>query len=716
MRLLFNTLFSILFLGLTYSSSAQCPTSIAGYSYMGEFEDSHYFLSEGIAKWPDAQTNANTVGGYLASISSEEENDFIYNNISNNIVFIGLSDAVNEGTYQWDSGEPVTYNNFSGVNFSSSDYGKINFWNGAWGLDVQTFSRKYIVEIPCNGTGGGGSGLQVNCDFGLDQTGIIPTDPSGTTVSWNEPTATTDCSSGVVTIEQISGDPSGSFFPTGQQGGFTIQYRITGDCGNEEFCTLNFTVFFVTGGIICPDDIMVDATSSQGAQVFFDDPEIAPTGCIPGDFQVISGLPSGSTFPIGTTEVEFLSFFGGSNTFCQIGEVCSFMVTVNDDDGGGGGGNDCPSSISGFTSIGEFGDSKYFISEEEARPTDAQNIAEANDANLVTINSQAENDFIQQNINGLVYIGLNDENVEEDLVWFNGESFDFDNIDPCIFCNANADNQDYGVMNSWDGTWSFSNFYNKRKYVIEVACDGNGGGGGGSSCNNSLAGFSSLGEFGGSEYFLSDDDARPLDAQASANANGGFLATIDTDGENEFLANQINGLVYIGLNDYDVEGNLEWSNGNPVGFTNFEDDCSFCNENEEEFDFVALQGWNGKWSWSNFYNSRQYIVEVPCDPSVTTLFALPTPVENKKPTVQKVVPNPTIDYLYTEIFSQREMEINIQIFDARGLLVKSKKVNLMDGNNLVSVDIIDLAGGFYFLNVPEAQGKFATQRFIKVGE
>ena len=714
MRFFYKTLISILFLGLTYSSLAQCPTSIAGYSYMGEFEDSHYFLSDDNAKWTDAQTNANALGGYLTSISSEEENNFIYNNISNNIVFMGFNDAANEGNYQWDSGEPVTYNNFSGINFSSSDFGKINFWNGAWGLDAQAVSRKYIVEIPCNGTGGGGSGLQVNCDFGLDQTGIIPTDPSGTTVSWNEPTATTDCSSGGVTIEQISGDPSGSFFPTGQQGGFTIQYRITDNCGNEEFCTLNFSVFFLTGGILCPDDIMVDATSSQGAQVFFDDPIITPTGCEPGPFQVISGLPSGSTFPIGTTEVEFLSFFGGSNTFCQIGEVCSFMVTVNEDNGGGGG-NDCPSSIAGFTSIGEFGDSKYFISNEESRPTDAQNIAEANEGYLVTINSQAENDFIQQNINGLVYIGLNDESTEGDLVWFNGESLSFDNIDPCGFCNANADNQDYVVMNSWNGTWSFSNFYNKRKSVIEVPCDGNGGGGG-SSCNNSLTGFSSLGEFGGSEYFLSDDIARPLDAQATANANGGFLATIDSDGENEFLTNQINGLVYIGLNDYDAEGSLEWSNSDPVGYTNFDTDCSFCNENEEDFDFAALHGWNGKWSWSSFYNSRQYIVEIPCDPTINTLFAIPTSTIKKKPVVQKVVPNPTLDYMYTEISTSEELEITIQIFDARGLLVKTQKVNLMEGNNLVSVDIDDLVGGFYFLNVPEAQGEFATQRFVKVRE
>ena len=203
---------------MTTWAIAQCPNSVNGYTFMGSFEDSHYFLSDQASQWEDAQSNANAAGGHLASISSVEENDFIYNNIGSNIVFIGFSDANNEGTFEWDSGESFTYNNFSGVNFSTSDFGRINFWNGDWGLDFGVVSRRYVVEIPCNGTGGGsGSGLQVNCDFGLSQTAIIPTDPAGTTVSWNEPTATTDCSTGGLTIEQISGGSSGSFFATGQQ-------------------------------------------------------------------------------------------------------------------------------------------------------------------------------------------------------------------------------------------------------------------------------------------------------------------------------------------------------------------------------------------------------------------------------------------------------------------------------------------------------------------
>ena len=140
---------------------AQCPNSLNGYTVLGQFGNSKYFISNSTANWNTAQSNASSVGGYLASITSQGENDFILNNL-NSIVFIGYNDKQSEGNFQWDSGESVSFNKFADTNTGAKDFGKMNNWNGNWGLDNQYVNRKYIVEIPCSGSGGG-TGINITC-------------------------------------------------------------------------------------------------------------------------------------------------------------------------------------------------------------------------------------------------------------------------------------------------------------------------------------------------------------------------------------------------------------------------------------------------------------------------------------------------------------------------------------------------------------------------
>ena len=71
----------------------------------------------------------------------------------------------------------------------------------------------------------------------------------------------------------------------------------------------------------------------------------------------------------------------------------------------------------------------------------------------------------------MVYIGLNDVDVEGNLVWGNGEDFSFNNINPCSFCNENSEELDYVIMAPWDGSWSFSSQWNARKYIVEIPCN-----------------------------------------------------------------------------------------------------------------------------------------------------------------------------------------------------------------------------------------------------
>jgi len=60
------------------------------------------------------------------------------------------------------------------------------------------------------------------------------------------------------------------------------------------------------------------------------------------------------------------------------------------------------------------------------------------------------------------------------------------------------------------------------------------------------------------------------------------------------------------------------------------------------------------------------------------------------------------------------VSIKLQIFDARGLLVKTEKVALHDGDNTVDIFINELPGGFYFLKIPQAQINHSMMRFVKV--
>ncbi len=593
-----------------------CPDDISGFTLLGEYNDHKYFISDEVSRPTDAQIAAQIVGGHLAVINDQGENDFIQQNISE-LVYIGLNDAATEGTPAWVNSDPVTYTNYDPCAFCTEnnpedDYVVMHSWNGGWSWSNQFNKRLFVVELPCDG-GGGGTTLGLSCP--ANQTVSIPNGSNSAAVNWNQPTANGDCTTGFSSIQQTSGPNSGDALAAGT---YTVSYTATDGCGN----TAN----------------------------------------------------------------------------------CSFTITVEAPIGGG-----CPGDFPGFTAIGEYNGHKYYLSDDTARPVDAQAAAAANGGYLVVINDQAENDYIQQNIPEMAYIGLNDFDNEGDLVWVNGDPLTYNNVDPCGFCNENSDDMDFVIMAPWNGAWSFSNFWNARLYVMEVDCDGGGnngnititcsddleftaddtgsafvefnaasasttcpqGGltvvqsdgitsgsnysvgeylveykatdacgnsttcsfkvtvapnGGGGGCLDNLPGYTYIGDFGTSSYFLSDDEARAGDAQAAAAALGGHLVSINSQAENDFLQPSISGVVYIGLHDENTEGTLEWFNGDPVSYTNF-DICNFCNENADDMDYAIMHSWNGGWSWSNFWNSRKYIVEVPCNNlnnNTQSLIALPS--------------------------------------------------------------------------------------------
>ncbi|WP_172623217.1 T9SS type A sorting domain-containing protein [Flavisolibacter ginsenosidimutans] len=119
---------------------AQTGNAIAGYDYLGSCmvsgQPHYYYVSKGEALWPAANTAAMTIAngqGYLATLTSQGENDCVYNLYKTYLItsglgqpsvnytpgnpagegsyydkrnpWIGLTDQASEGTFLWSNGE-----------------------------------------------------------------------------------------------------------------------------------------------------------------------------------------------------------------------------------------------------------------------------------------------------------------------------------------------------------------------------------------------------------------------------------------------------------------------------------------------------------------------------------------------------------------------------------------------------------------------------------
>jgi hypothetical protein len=95
-----------------------------------------YGLTSGPVTWHEAEAGAVAVGGHLASITSQAESDWVLSTFGYQASFwIGLTDQAQEGIWQWTSGEPLDFANWSPGepnNMIEEDWGVINwgFWTG----------------------------------------------------------------------------------------------------------------------------------------------------------------------------------------------------------------------------------------------------------------------------------------------------------------------------------------------------------------------------------------------------------------------------------------------------------------------------------------------------------------------------------------------------------------------------------------------------------
>ena len=109
--------------------------------------------------WFEARHYCERHGGYLVTITSEQENEFVYRTfgIDGVNIWLGATDAVYEGVWQWVTGEPWVYNRWCLTNRPQPDDAGVGqdfaiFWDlapGEWddnGLPHGDFKYIFICE------------------------------------------------------------------------------------------------------------------------------------------------------------------------------------------------------------------------------------------------------------------------------------------------------------------------------------------------------------------------------------------------------------------------------------------------------------------------------------------------------------------------------------------------------------------------------------------
>ncbi|PSB01977.1 lectin-like protein [Merismopedia glauca] len=123
------------------------------------FNSHKYFLTDSFGSWTKAQTQAEKFGGYLVTISSQAEQNFLIESFGGSeLLWIGFSDRLIEGEFTWINGEAVSYTNwavgepnnelvFGGEDYAAMNWRKPGEWNDLPD-DVWKRQLRGIIEVP----------------------------------------------------------------------------------------------------------------------------------------------------------------------------------------------------------------------------------------------------------------------------------------------------------------------------------------------------------------------------------------------------------------------------------------------------------------------------------------------------------------------------------------------------------------------------------------
>ena len=149
---------------LVYNSETKMPVNQKMLVYNGHTYT--VFSLKSIKTWDEAKVFCESLGGYLATLTTAEENAAVYAHViemgySYRDVYFGLSDAESEGSWKWVTGEPFEMNswgqgepnnyedgeNYATFSWESAEYGySFGFWNDNDGNMKGWESGAFICE------------------------------------------------------------------------------------------------------------------------------------------------------------------------------------------------------------------------------------------------------------------------------------------------------------------------------------------------------------------------------------------------------------------------------------------------------------------------------------------------------------------------------------------------------------------------------------------
>ena len=138
----FKTVLAILMLAVLVSCDKSDDLSDMKLNNNQAYGGHHYAITSAKCSWDEAKQFAPEQGGYLVIIDSQEENDFIRDTyriplkaVDEDILWIGLSDVAEEGTFRWVNGEFPIYSNWA-FGEPNNDKGIQNYghmyYDGTW--------------------------------------------------------------------------------------------------------------------------------------------------------------------------------------------------------------------------------------------------------------------------------------------------------------------------------------------------------------------------------------------------------------------------------------------------------------------------------------------------------------------------------------------------------------------------------------------------------
>ncbi len=150
---------------LTIPINDMAPGDKGNYTYLGELGTSKYYLSDATLTYMEARDIAANLGGYLVSIKTQAENQWLIDNSSDQNFWLGLDDireeskvlgVVDKTKYRWNDGTSLDWEGFPAgepndaskdttINSPGEDY--IEFSNGSWNDIFHHVKRKFVIEF-----------------------------------------------------------------------------------------------------------------------------------------------------------------------------------------------------------------------------------------------------------------------------------------------------------------------------------------------------------------------------------------------------------------------------------------------------------------------------------------------------------------------------------------------------------------------------------------